>query len=737
MSMYRFLIAYLLLIGSFTLLAQEHQDPIEKPKSLLSKVFFEGPETLYSEDPYLRGIEKSIVYNPWLQSALRPSQMAQGGVGLIQIPTSRMMPEGTLSASYSDNEEYRFWSVNLQLFDWMQATVRYSDVRTRLYSQFDNFSNDQTLKDKGIDAKFRLFKESKYTPEVSLGIRDFGGTGFFNSEFIGLSKRFGPLDTHINFNWGYLGSHDDLTNPFCSIRESYCSRDNAFTGSGGTIDAQRFFKGPMAVSFGLSYQTPWEPLILNLEYEGNNYQDDRAGALLQDSRWNAEAVYRYKGFDLSLNYQRGNTLGFGLTYNIDLNTVSSPKINAQPRDIEFESKVADRTSINSDRLTQDLLFKAGFFFRTSYFDGNVMTIYGTQTSYRDPFESTERIARILASELPDNITEYRIVELAGGIPMLETVVDAVLLKKVATGRALRLEIKDAFSRQPVSDKSIANMTIKKTSGWIRNIETFWIQTFGSPERFFMFQGGVALTGGYAFNEHHRISGTAKVTLVENFDEFNFLSDSQDTPLPRVRTEVRRYVNRADVTLDTLFYQYVDRPKQDLFVQAYAGYLETMFGGVGGEILYRPVDSNWSIGADLNYVRQRGFDDDVSFLDYSTFTGHINVYYRPEFLPNTRIGLNIGQFLAKDKGVKIDFSKRFDSGMVVGAFAAFTNVSAEEYGEGSFTKGFYLTIPLDLFTLQPSKGAGKIPWIPIGRDGGQTLNRPMIMQEFTGLRDSMF
>ena len=34
------------------------------------------------------------------------------------------------------------------------------------------------------------------------------------------------------------------------------------------------------------------------------------------------------------------------------------------------------------------------------------------------------------------------------------------------------------------------------------------------------------------------------------------------------------------------------------------------------------------------------------------------------------------------------SRHFDSGVIVGAFATVTDVSANDYGEGSFTKGIY-------------------------------------------------
>lgn len=126
-------------------------------------------------------------------SAKSYSQMNHGGVGLIQMPTARHNEPGKFSLNYQDSQEYRLWSASVQLFPWMETTVRYTDVRTRLYSDDPDFSGDQTYKDKGIDAKFRLWQESEFLPELSAGFRDFGGTGLFESEYIAASKRIGLL----------------------------------------------------------------------------------------------------------------------------------------------------------------------------------------------------------------------------------------------------------------------------------------------------------------------------------------------------------------------------------------------------------------------------------------------------------------------------------------------------------------------------------------------------------------
>lgn len=679
----------------------------------------------------------------WNQSPLGSSLMVHGGTGLIQTPSARMLTDGDLRVSYTDNDQYRFWSVTLQLFPWLQSTVRYTDVRNRLYSPVFGFSGDQTLKDKGIDAKFRLLQESYYLPEVSVGFRDFGGTGFFESEFIGLSKQVGNFDIHLNMGWGYLGSNNNTSNPFCELRDSFCDRPGGFSGRGGKIDYQRFFKGPASLFGGIEYQTPWAPLRIKLEYEGNNYENDIASVsnngqnrpLKQDSKWNIGVAYSWNDFDFSLNYQRGNTIGFGINYNFNLHSAYQVKVDNPPRQLKDKANNFPITQTNRKRLIEDLYYQAGFALNDSNFEEGSLTVYGQQISYRNEVESTERMARIMAFELPDTVKSYSIVSTSGAVPILETIVDADDFKKQARYQTLEPDIASTYIRQDVSQKSIDNYNSEYTAGFFTGLEAFWIQTFGNPEDFYLYQAGILLNGGYSFDGKTSVSGTVKVNLFENFDKFNFTSDGAKSSLPRIRTNAREYVSNREVTMENLFLTWNDRIAPNLYAQVYGGYLESMFGGVGAEMLYRPVDSNLAFGFDINYVQQRSYENNFDFFNYKVFTGHANIYWQPSFLPKTQLTFNIGQYLAKDKGVTIDFAKRFDSGIVVGAYASLTNVSAEEYGEGSFTKGFYLSIPFDLFSLKPAKGNGRLPWIPIARDGGQPLVRPISLYNVTEERSS--
>ena len=105
---------------------------------------------------------------------LGSSQSDFGGTGLLQMPNARIAPEGEFSVNYRDNDQYRFYSTSVALFPWLEGTIRYTDVRTRKYSQWEDFSGDQSYKDKSFDFKLRLWEEGYWLPQVAFGKRGMG-----------------------------------------------------------------------------------------------------------------------------------------------------------------------------------------------------------------------------------------------------------------------------------------------------------------------------------------------------------------------------------------------------------------------------------------------------------------------------------------------------------------------------------------------------------------------------------
>ena len=85
--------------------------------------------------------------------------------------------------------------------------------------------------------------------------------------------------------------------------------------------------------------------------------------------------------------------------------------------------------------------------------------------------------------------------------------------------------------------------------------------------------------------------------------------------------------------------------------------------------------------------------DLKFKDYSNYITRASIELSE---PRTDINfkLSAGEYLAGDKGYTFEVSK-FENGVKFGAFSR-TDVSATEYGEGSFDKGIKLVIPFSIF-----------------------------------------
>ncbi|MEG3111312.1 MULTISPECIES: YjbH domain-containing protein [Pantoea] len=670
------------------------------------------------------------------QEPVGPSQSDFGGVGLLQVPTARMAKEGEFSLNFRDNDQYRYYSASLQLFPWLETTVRYTDVRTREYSAVSSFSGNQSYKDKAFDLKLRLWQEGYYLPEVSLGTRDLGGTGLFDSEYLVASKAWGPFDFTLGLGWGYLGNSGTVKNPFCSYSDSYCQRPGV--GQAGSINGSQMFHGPSALFGGVEYQTPWQPLRLKMEYEGNDYQDDFAGRLEQRSKLNVGAIYRVTDWaDINASYERGNTFMFGVTIRTNFNDLRQEHLDsAKPAYDPHPQPTLLEPTVVANQLT-DLKYNAGLNGPRIQTKGHTLFVSGEQTKYRDTREGVDRANRIMMNNLPAGIDTINVTESRFNMPQVTTETKVSSLHNELAGYPLGHEQPLQQTRKNPVDagQTEQGMFIRKDR-LNYSLSPVLNQSVGGPESFYMYQVGVMGNVDFWLTDHLLVGGSLFGNLANNYDKFNYNGAPADSTLPRVRTHIRDYVEN-NVYVNDLQANYMGHLGNGFYGQIYGGYLETMYGGVGGELLYRPVDSNWAVGVDANYVRQRDWDNMMQFTNYKAPTGNVTAYWRPWFMQDVLVKASVGQYLAKDKGVTVDLSKRFDSGVMVGVYATKTNVSSEEYGEGDFTKGFYISIPMDLFTVTPTRGRAQVNWVPLTRDGGQMLGRKYQLYDLTSDRDARF
>ena len=363
--------------------------------------------------------------------------------------------------------------------------------------------------------------------------------------------------------------------------------------------------------------------------------------------------------------------------------------------------------------------------------GDEVIVTGEQKVFRDRAKGLGRAARVLDNSLGEGSYDwYTLVYRSRGMPISQTSINAEKLREYELNEIDRQTLRRSTANAApavLDDDVVYTGALDKTN---YGTSLGYTQNVGGPDNFLLYQFFLRFDGSYYFDRNKWLHGSVGVNLLNNYDEFGYDAPSN---LPRVRTDIREYLTTSEVQLRHLQYTQTKQLDRDLYGMAYAGLFESMYGGVGGELMYRPYDANWAVGVDANWVKQRDYDQRFGFRDYSTLTGHVTGYLQTSYYNILAKG-SVGRYLAGDYGGTIDLSRRFNNGMAIGGWATMTNVSAEEFGEGSFDKGVYVSFPFDAFFARSTTSSGTVAWNPLTRDGGARLARYYQLYDLTADRD---
>lgn len=654
-----------------------------------------------------------------------------GQVGLAQTPTARGMGTGALDFGYAQFDPYRSYTLHAQPFDWLQGTFRFVDVRNRRFSLAGGV---ETATDKGFDLQLRLWKESDLLPQVAVGLMDFGGTGLFSSEYVVASRRYYDLDFHFGVGWGRLGSRADFDNPLGLVADRFDNRPRGFGGgleNTGELQAETWFRGDTALFGGISWTPNQGPLSLYAELEGNDYQSERGPNLPASSRVNFGLNYRaWDVLDLGLSYQRGETLTFSAHTHgrFDASPKRSQMHTGAPLAVRSYSTALGRpTSRKIDpptvtRITRELAPQGIYLHAMDDDQGSdTLTVWFGQGRANSLAPAAGRIARSVLRYTGRAYQDYTLVDVTGGAESARFRFPRAVFHQAVAGPASPEELISYLEVQAPRTAGYSEARYRNLLSYPAFSHSFSPQArtnIGGPDQFAVGQlllrgaGTLQLTKGWSF------TGAVALNLFDNIG--NRLGTRFPSGLPRVRSDIGLYQRTGkDYYLAQLETNYIFPVASDWYGRVSAGIFEEMYGGLASELLYRPTGARWAVGAEVNRVRQRDFDQRLTFREYEVTTGHLTYYHE---LPwqNIRAVVSAGRYLAGDLGMTFDFSRGFRSGARFGVFASFTDVSSEEFGEGSFDKGIYFSIPLDFFGPRSAKGAATYIFRPLVRDGGQKV-----------------
>ncbi|MDB4042742.1 YjbH domain-containing protein [Gammaproteobacteria bacterium] len=665
----------------------------------------------------------------------KPSFSNYGGIGLIQMPNARFLEEGSIGISWSDVDPYQRGSIIAYPFEWLEASYQYTDINNALYSDVAAFSGDQTYKDKGFDVKLLLLRERRYTPAVAVGLRDFAGTGIFSSEYIVASKKIKNIDLSGGMGFGTLSSNN-FNNPFASIDNSFNERTTVGDTLGGEANFGSYFSGKAGIFAGAEIVIPnSKGLRVKVEYDSTDYSiegfpDGResfsfafAPVKQSESRINYGLVYPLSQYiQLKLNYIKGNTINFGFSISANLGKKNSivkkydPYIAIENSDSLRKENALKYISIYRSVL-RSMRDQELYLQHADIQDATLHTIY-TQSKFQSQVRATGRAMRVMNEVSPDYIKEFKVSNINAESGMHSVTIDRETFQNYADENLYKLIAREAkiekfnykkedfaFNPRPLLPKTYWDITPDLRS------------QIGGPDGFYFGNFRIAFNAETLFARNISFTNKLSVGIYDTFDGLKLKSDSI---LPHVRTDNILYLKQSrEFALERSQFNFFYNLKPQVFSKFSFGYLEEMFGGLGGEVLFRSFEHNYGIGAEIWRVKQRDYNQRFGFQKYQTTTGFINFYYE-EPRSNILFTLKGGRYLAEDSGITIDLSRRFKSGLSMGIFASKTDISKFEFGEGSFDKGFYFNIPVEAFLTNYSQTLSGFGLRPIMRDGAAIL-----------------
>lgn len=675
------------------------------------------------------------------QQAPPPTASEWGGIGLLQTPTARMAEDGDIAFTASHNSPYSRYNLTLQPFSWLESSFRYINVSNIRYGASD-FSGNQNYKDKSIDFKVRLWRETRWTPDLAFGVRDLGGTGFFSSEYLVASKTFGPIDASIGLATGYIGNRGDFSNPLGAVDDRFKDRrpiPGSDINQAGKFGLSNMFKGPVGIFGGITYQTPWDTLLLKVEYDGNDYKrEPRWNHLEQSSPVNVGLVYSpNRNVELTAAWERGEAAMFSLTLRGNPGHASSAPKPFDPPPIKIERSATDPHTPSANAqpdwayIAGELGHNAGFRVDSISRRGNELIIDGYQNLYASAQKGIGRAARILGNNLDDSYDWYTFRTTRLGMPTVDMSLKRETFESYLEGRVSEDHLRRGTQISAPADIRTDSLYRAANRPWGGGFSFGYRQNLGGPDGFILYQVSANASGSVFLRPNIWLTGALSADIINNYDKFRYDAPSR---VQRVRTDIRKYLDTSEVTMPNLQVNVAGKLGKDLYGIAYAGYLEWMYAGVGGELLYRPMGQAWALGANLNHVQQRDFDQHFGLRDYRITTGHASLYYSFDAQERIVGSLSVGRYLAGDYGATINVARVFDNGMSMGAYVTKTDMSAKDFGEGSFDKGIYFSIPFDSVLPRSTRGSATINWAPLIRDGGAMLGRKYPLYGITGERD---
>ena len=266
--------------------------------------------------------------------------------------------------------------------------------------------------------------------------------------------------------------------------------------------------------------------------------------------------------------------------------------------IVAENKNIFYRSLNRSLREESILIQA------ATLSSDTVEVVIAQNRFRSLPRAIGRTVRMVSALSPESVSKIRVIPMNGDIELYAIEVSKENFDKLDNGRISSVELFNTSKALAVDPYSYSRSDFKpivKFPELFFNMSPSLRHQIGGPEAFYLGQLWWKINAKVKFKRGLTLHTVLGLNIYNNFNEFSNPSYSN---IPHVRSDIQEYLSEGENNIARLKVDYLWSPRKDIFIRLDAGYLEEMFGGVGGEVYYRPFKSNFSTSLQLHKVMRK-------------------------------------------------------------------------------------------------------------------------------------
>lgn len=645
-----------------------------------------------------------------------------GPLGLNTIPSARMDLPGTVRAGISTLDPYAHSYLGFQIAPPLYVQLRQSAEVSGLLDNADRLYP-------GVDVKLRLLEETGTRPEISLGLQSALGHKRMAGEYLVASKRYNDFDFTAGIGWGRYAGRGHILNPLKLLHDHF-GKTRANDGEMPNEPGDWFTGRDIGLMAGVEYFTPITGLSLKADWGADDDRAEQAAFGFEaPAPWSAGVAYKpWDWMNLGIGIQGLDKIMARISFNTLLSSWKQAEKKEKPMLAPHRTGEAQPSRMEM----------------AANNDGVIL--YNTRS---DKAHAAANLKLDPAFSAPNQIGRAAVHMANNGGRTVEelAVTPTVMGLRGPAVKLIRGDFEKALIRhQGSADEIWRHAEFETASGLdvskarrfaevnydLKDFRFVLDEQMSLSEEDSGFLTRTSLVAGRRGPAFFGLIDTGYAVRFNLHDTLDNIRGLRPRPFLPVRSDVDDFA-RNRIAVDELYAAFTHSFRSDLHLALLGGYLEEMYGGLGGELLYRPFTSRFAFGVEAweALKREPAVPLAMGFNGDHLLSGHLNAWYD---LPGEDLTLHakFGRYLAEDIGGTLGVKKSFKNGASLETYVTVTDLADQDLFGGTThaDHGVRFTLPLGGYKYMPRQATIRVRAGPMGRDAGQALESPLPLYSVT-------